>query len=62
MKTIERAKTFDCVKLKNDIQARIYAETKGMSTVELLVYFNRQSGNIPYPLRGRCRCSKVRES
>jgi hypothetical protein len=31
---------FDCVQMKNDIQAKIYAEIKGMNTSELLSYFN----------------------
>jgi len=35
-----KEKAFDCVKMKNDIQAKIYAETKDMSTAELLEYFN----------------------
>jgi hypothetical protein len=40
METIKKGKSFDCVKMKNDIQAKIYAETKNMSTNELLEYFN----------------------
>jgi len=43
MKTIKKEKTFDCVKMKNDIQAQIYAETKDMNTAELLAYFNQRS-------------------
>ena len=49
MKTIERKKTFDCLQMKEDIQMRIYAETKDMDTAELLAYFNRQTENTPYP-------------
>ena len=45
MKTMMKTKTFDCVKMKNDIQAKIYAETKDMTTSELLAYFNRQTEN-----------------
>ncbi|MCL2623350.1 MAG: hypothetical protein FWD31_06760 [Planctomycetaceae bacterium] len=45
MKTMTKTKTFDCVRMKNDIQAKIYAETKDMSTAELLAYFNRQPEN-----------------
>jgi len=45
MKTMNKTKTFDCVKMKNDIQAKIYAETKNMNTAELLTYFNRQPEN-----------------
>jgi len=45
-----KTKTFDCVRMKNDIQAKIYAETKDMSTAELLAYFNCQpeSGDGDY--------------
>jgi len=46
MKTIKKEKTFDCVKMKNDIQAQIYAETKDMNTAELLAYFNEPAGNV----------------
>jgi hypothetical protein len=34
------AKRFDCIKMKTDIQRRIYDETKNMSVKELLRYFN----------------------
>ena len=40
MNTNRKEKSFDCVKMKNDIQAKIYAETKDMDTGELLEYFN----------------------
>ena len=46
MKTMMKTKTFDCVKMKNDIQAKIYAETKDMTTSELLAYFNRQAESL----------------
>jgi hypothetical protein len=32
---------FDCVKMKNDIQAKIYEEIKDLSSEELVAYFNR---------------------
>ncbi|GHT11910.1 hypothetical protein AGMMS4956_05670 [Bacteroidia bacterium] len=41
MGTIKKEKDFDCVKMKNDIQAKIYAETKDMSFEELRAYINR---------------------
>ena len=53
MKTMTKTKTFDCVRMKNDIQAKIYAETKDMSTAELLAYFNRPSEN-GLPENGQC--------
>jgi hypothetical protein len=37
MKTI---KDFDCIKMKNDIQAEIHAETKDMSFSEYKAYIN----------------------
>jgi len=37
---METKKKFDCLEMKNTIQQKIYAETKGMSTKELLHYFN----------------------
>ena len=40
MKTDRIEKDFDCVKMKNDIQAKIYAETKDMSFEELSLYLN----------------------
>jgi len=43
MNTSKKERSFDCVKMKNDIQAKIYAETKNMSTSELLDYFNDSS-------------------
>ena len=36
-------KRFDCLKMKEEIQAKIYEETKDMSSSELLEYFNRKS-------------------
>jgi len=36
-------KTFDCLKMKDEVQAGIYAEIKDMSAVEELAYFNEKS-------------------
>ena len=36
-----KEKKFDCIKMKNNIQAQVYAETKNMNKEELLLYFNR---------------------
>ena len=38
-------KTFDCLKMKEEIQTKIYEETKDMSSSEILVYFNKKSQN-----------------
>ena len=37
---METNKRFDCLEMKSNIQQKIYAETKGMSPKELLLYFN----------------------
>jgi len=34
-------KTFDCLKMKEEIQAKIYEEIKGLSPAEELDYFNK---------------------
>jgi len=36
-------KTFDCLKMKEEIQAKIYEEIKDMSSSEILAYFNKKS-------------------
>ena len=38
-------KTFDCLKMKEEIQAKIYEEIKDMSASEELAYFNKRSQN-----------------
>jgi hypothetical protein len=38
-------KTFDCLKMKEEIQAKIYEEIKDMSASEELAYFNKKSQN-----------------
>jgi hypothetical protein len=38
-------KTFDCLKMKEEIQAKIYEETKNMSSSEIMVYFKEKSKN-----------------
>ena len=42
---------FDCVKMKNDIQAKIYEEIKDLSSEELVAYFNRAGAE--FRRRGR---------
>jgi len=39
-RNVKMVKDFDCVKMKNDIQAKIYAETKDMSFEEYKTYLN----------------------
>jgi len=42
-----KEKQFDCIKMKNSIQAQVYAETRNMSKEELLSYFNNNSQGCP---------------
>ncbi|GHV21891.1 hypothetical protein AGMMS49959_11750 [Planctomycetales bacterium] len=41
--TTKPAKEFDCLKFKEEAQARVYRETKDMSTAELLRYYDERS-------------------
>jgi hypothetical protein len=43
MRMIE--KDFDCVEMKNSIQAKIYAETKDMNFEQYKAYLNRRLKN-----------------
>ena len=38
-------KDFDCLKMKDEIQAKIYEEIKDMTASEELAYFNKKSRN-----------------
>jgi hypothetical protein len=42
METIKKEKTFDAVKMKREIQAKIYAETKDMSFKEFKNYITQK--------------------
>jgi len=44
-----KEKQFDCIKMKNRIQAQVYAETHNMSKEELLNYFNNNPQGCPFP-------------
>ena len=48
---------FDCVKMKDDIQAQIYEEIKDMTSEERVAYFNR-AGN-EFHQRGRIEAHDV---
>ncbi len=37
------AKSFDCVRMKREIQERIYSETKDLNPEELLRYFRKRA-------------------
>lgn len=43
LKKIQPIPGFDCVKMKHDIQAKIYEETKDMTREEILEYFRKGS-------------------
>jgi hypothetical protein len=49
---------FDCVQMKNEIQAKIYAETKDMSFEELKAYLAKRIDNSPF----RQRIPRLREA
>ena len=36
-------KTFDCVKMKNELQAKIYEDIKNMTAAEELEYFRKRA-------------------
>ena len=38
-------KTFDCLKMKEEIQAKIYGEIKDMPSSEIVAWFNKKSQN-----------------
>jgi hypothetical protein len=42
-KQFEGAPPIDCVKMKHDIQAKIYEEIKNLTTEERIAYFRRGS-------------------
>ena len=51
MKTNDQIKDFDCVQMKNEIQAKIYAETKNMSFEELKAYLAKRIECSPFQQR-----------
>jgi len=46
MKTETEKKKFDCVKMKNDIQAKIYEKIKNMTVEEMLLFFNSPKNSV----------------
>lgn len=45
MQTIKTNKAFDAVKMKNEIQAKVYEKTKHMDFAELKSYINKTLQN-----------------
>jgi ribosomal protein L29 len=50
-------KDFDCVQMKNEIQAKIYAEIKDMNSEELMAYLNDNLKNSRLYARMKKRTS-----
>ena len=48
METINKEKEFDCLKMKQEIQAKIYEEIKDMTTEERLLYFHIPPEQDPF--------------
>ena len=48
METIDVQKEFDCLKMKREIQAKIFAEIKDMTTEERILYFHIPPGQDPF--------------
>ena len=46
MKTNTKKKKFDCVKMKNDIQAKIHEKIKNMTVEEMLDFFNSPKNSV----------------
>ncbi len=52
---MKSTKTFDCVKLKNDIQASLYHERKGMSQAEIHTAIDQKLATAQTPLAATWR-------
>ena len=48
METINGHKEFNCLEMKRDIQAKIYADIKDMSTEERIQYFRIPPEHDPF--------------
>ena len=46
MKDKAKKKKFDCVKMKNDIQAKIYKKINKMTVDEMLSFFNSPENRV----------------
>jgi hypothetical protein len=51
---------FSCIEMKRQIQAKIHAETKGMTTEELLAYYHIPPENDPF--RGKKTAAEPRSA
>jgi hypothetical protein len=48
METIKELKNFDCLKMKEELQAKIYADIKDMTTEERIAYFHIPREQDPF--------------
>jgi hypothetical protein len=48
METINEQKEFNCLEMKKDIQAKIYAEIKDMTAEERILYFHIPPEQDPF--------------
>ena len=48
MKDKAEKKKFDCVEMKNNIQAKIYKKIKNMSVEEMLAFFNTPENKVVF--------------
>ncbi|MDR0797011.1 MAG: hypothetical protein LBE79_13340 [Tannerella sp.] len=48
METINEQKEFDCLEMKREIQAKIYAEIKDMTAEERILYFRIPPEQDPF--------------
>ncbi|GHV47415.1 hypothetical protein FACS1894181_00800 [Bacteroidia bacterium] len=55
METMNKEKDFDCVEMKNKIQAQIYAETKDMTFEELRAYLDAHLQGSSFWKRISCK-------
>jgi hypothetical protein len=51
MKENIKKKKFDCVKMKNDIQAKIYEKIKNMTVEERLKFFNSPANRVTFGMQ-----------
>ena len=55
MKTINRKKEFDCIEMKNEIQAKIYEEIKNMTAEERISYFRISPEQDPFRRKNKTK-------
>ncbi|MCL2074606.1 MAG: hypothetical protein FWH18_11840 [Marinilabiliaceae bacterium] len=56
MRTINEQNEFDCLEMKREIQAKIYAEIKDMTAEERILYFRIPSEKDPFRQHNKKKC------